>query len=97
MSKQLREVNAESWALMISLLCGALLVAALIMEHLFAMEPCPMCMMQRLWVFAVGLIAYIGLLHNPRWGIYPLLGMGAAADGRQLLHPTAVAAGPAGG
>ena len=29
--------------------------------------------MQRIWVVVVGLTAYVGLLHNARWGIYPLL------------------------
>ena len=62
-------------------LCGALLFGAQIMEHRFAMAPCPMCLMQRLWIFAAALVAYAGLAHNPRWGIYPLLTIVAALIG----------------
>ena len=70
-------------------LCGVLLFGAQIMEHRFAMDPCPMCLMQRLWIFAAALAAYAGLAHNPRWGIYPLLTIvasliGGAVSARQL-------------
>lgn len=89
MSSMLKNLSAERCALIICLVCGALLSVALIMEHVMGLAPCPLCMMQRLWVFAVGLIAYISLLHNPRWGIYPLLGslatlIGAGFSIRQL-------------
>ncbi len=63
----------EGFAALALGLCGALLVGALIMEYAFAMAPCPLCLMQRIWFFFAGLIAFAGLLHNPRWGIYPLL------------------------
>ena len=62
-------------------LCGVLLFGALVMEHRFDMAPCPMCLMQRLWLFAAALAAYAGLAHNPRWGIYPLLTVAAALIG----------------
>ena len=70
-------------------LAGVLLFGAQIMEHRFAMDPCPMCLMQRLWIFAAALAAYAGLAHNPRWGIYPLLTIiaaliGGAVSARQL-------------
>jgi len=29
--------------------------------------------MQRFWFLIAGLVAYAGLAHNARWGIYPLL------------------------
>ena len=37
--------------------------------------------MQRLWFLIAGLVAYAGLAHNPRWGIYPLLTISAALAG----------------
>lgn len=52
---------------------GVLLCGALIMEHVFALDPCPLCLMQRVWFAVAGLVGIIGLLHSPRWGIYPLL------------------------
>jgi len=65
--------SAEAYATLIIGLCGALLCGALIMEHAFDMAPCPLCLMQRIWFFFAGALTLLGLLHNPRWGIYPLL------------------------
>ena len=81
--------NSADYALAAIALCGVLLFGAEIMEHRFAMDPCPMCLMQRLWIFAAGLAVYAGLAHNPRWGIYPLLTIvaalvGGVVSGRQL-------------
>ena len=74
--------TAPEYALAIVAMCGGLVFAALVLEHgLPGMEPCPLCLMQRLWFLIAGLIAYGGLAHNPRWGIYPLLTMVAALTG----------------
>ena len=73
--------RCESWALCLVATSGLLLFAALIMEHAFAMDPCPLCLMQRIWFFVAGAFAYASLLHNPRWGIYPLCAMVAALIG----------------
>ena len=73
--------SSADYALAAVALCGVLLFGAQIMEHRFAMDPCPMCLMQRLWIFAAALAAYAGLAHNPRWGIYPLLTIVAALIG----------------
>jgi protein dithiol:quinone oxidoreductase len=51
------------------------------MEHVFDQVPCPLCLMQRVWFFAAGLFAVAGLLHDPRWGIYPLLSLLSALTG----------------
>ena len=72
---------AQQWAVITCIIAGGLLCIALFMEHVMGLAPCPLCMMQRLWVAMVGVIAYIGLLHNPRWGIYPLFGCVAAMVG----------------
>lgn len=72
---------AQQWAALICLACGALLAAALFLEHVMGLAPCPLCMMQRLWLALVGLIAWVSLVHNPRWGIYPLLGAAASVGG----------------
>ena len=73
--------TSESWALCLVALTGAVLFVALVMEHAFAMAPCPLCLMQRIWFFLAGAFAYASLLHNPRWGIYPLCSMIAAMIG----------------
>jgi len=73
--------DSEALALCTLALCGALLAGALVMEHVFELIPCPLCLMQRVWFFMAGLAAVAGLLHNPRWGIYPLLTALAALVG----------------
>ena len=73
--------RAEHWALITCLICGGLLCVALYMEYAMGLAPCPLCMMQRLWVVIVGLLAWGSVVHNPRWGIYPLLGILASIVG----------------
>ena len=85
----INHLKTEDWALLTCLLCGALLCTALFMEYFLGLAPCPLCMMQRIWLALVGLVAYLGLCHNPRWGIYPLVCglcavIGAAFSVRQL-------------
>lgn len=96
--------RTEAMAALIVALTGGLLAGALVMEHVFDMDPCPLCLMQRVWFALAGLISLTALLHSTRWGIYPLLTMLAAVVGggfsvRQLylqsLPPEAVpACGP---
>jgi disulfide bond formation protein DsbB len=57
--------RAEIMATLVVAGTGFLLAGALVMEHLFDMDPCPLCL----------------LLHSPRWGIYPLLTLLAAVIG----------------
>jgi disulfide bond formation protein DsbB len=60
---------------------GAMLGGAVFMEHVIGLAPCPLCLMQRIWVMIVGAIALAGLTHNPRILIYPLLSALAALTG----------------
>ena len=77
-----RRFLARDYAVAIAGLCGALVFGALVLEHAVeGMEPCALCLMQRLWFLIAGLVAYAGLAHNPRWGIYPLLTFTAALAG----------------
>ena len=81
MTRNLLDGSSETLALWILAVTGALLFGALVMEHIFEMVPCPLCLMQRIWFFAAGLFAFVGLMHDPRWGIYPLLSMTSAVVG----------------
>ena len=75
------EDRAEGAAALIVAGTGFLLAGALIMEHIFMMDPCPLCLMQRVWFAIAGLLALAALIHSPRWGIYPLLTIVAALIG----------------
>ena len=70
----------------------AMMGVALYMEHGMGLEPCPLCVSQRLFVILTGFWALAAFAHNPRgWGrkVYPVLGglsalAGAAVSSRQL-------------
>lgn len=89
------------------LVCAGGLGFAYLMEFAFGLEPCPMCIFQRVAMFIAGLIFMVGAVHGPtgggRW-IYALFAglasvAGAAISGRhvwlQSLPPDQVpACGP---
>mgnify|MGYP001231505802 FL=1 len=81
MNLALPNKTAQQWAITACLICGLLLTSALFFEFVMGLAPCPLCMMQRLWFALAGIITYLGLLHNPRWGIYAMLTIVAAAVG----------------
>ena len=58
-------IKARLVHLYIVLFCAALLGIALYMEHAMRLEPCPLCIMQRIFFLAVGLVALAAFLHNP--------------------------------
>lgn len=51
--------------LVVFLGCIFLMAVALYMEHAMALEPCPLCVLQRVMVIATGVVALIAALHNP--------------------------------
>ena len=53
--------KSEQWALAICIVSGGLLCVGLFMEHAMGLSPCPLCMMQRIWLLLVGLMAYASL------------------------------------
>lgn len=72
--------------------CVLLMAAALYLEHVVGLEPCPLCIVQRICVIAFGLVCLVAALHGPgRFGqrVYALLALffalaGAATAGRQI-------------
>lgn len=91
-------------------LCAALLAIALYFQYGLGLEPCPLCIVQRVVVTAIGVVLLAGTLHHsiaePRTGrrVYGLIisvlaGTGIAVAGRhvwlQSLPPERVpACGP---
>jgi len=47
------------------LLCTSLIITALYFQHGLGMEPCPLCILQRIAVFAVGLLFLAAAVTNP--------------------------------
>jgi len=71
------------WFLIVALLCASFLGYGLYVQHVLFLDPCPLCIFQRLafmWIGATGLIACI---HNPGprgyWMYSGLLTLGAVA------------------
>jgi disulfide bond formation protein DsbB len=52
--------------LFIFLACLAMLGAALFFQLVIGLEPCPLCIFQRIALISIGLIALFAFLHNPR-------------------------------
>jgi len=74
------------------LVCAGLMGYALYLQYVMDLEPCPLCIFQRVAVIAMGLVFLIAAFHNPGRsgaGAYALLqlligGAGAAIAARQV-------------
>lgn len=51
--------------LIVFLGCAFLMGVALYMEHAMQLEPCPLCIFQRVLVIVTAIVALIGAIHNP--------------------------------
>jgi disulfide bond formation protein DsbB len=89
------------------LICASVLAAAYYLQYVHDLEPCPLCIFQRIAFAALGIFFLLAALQNPRGGgryVYALLialaaGIGAFVAGRhvrlQSLPPDQVpACGP---
>ncbi len=47
------------------LVCAALITTALTMQYALKLEPCPLCIFQRVFVMALGAIALLAAIHDP--------------------------------
>jgi protein dithiol:quinone oxidoreductase len=90
-------MNPLRWSYRISffvgfLICAGLLGFALYAEHVWGLEPCPLCIFQRIGFMVMGAFFLLGALHAPRGGArwfytgFVLLGalFGLAVAGRHL-------------
>jgi disulfide bond formation protein DsbB len=74
------------------LVCVGLMGYALYLQYVEGIEPCPLCMLQRICVTAMGVVFLVAAFHNPGRvgaGVYALLqlligGAGAAIAARQV-------------
>lgn len=66
------------WALVGLGFCVLMMGVALFLEHVMGLEPCPLCIFQRVAVLATALVLGLAALHGPRRGIgavYGVLGL----------------------
>jgi disulfide bond formation protein DsbB len=62
----MRLFGARKLALAGFLICTLLILIALYLQYVVHLEPCPLCMMQRIAFFVLGLIFLLAALHGPR-------------------------------
>lgn len=75
-----------------ALACAGLMAFALFLQQVLHLEPCPLCIFQRVFVMAIGAVALVAALHNPGLlgrrlytGLMGLLAIGGGAvAGRQV-------------
>jgi disulfide bond formation protein DsbB len=64
------------WFLFVALACFGMVSYALYVQHVDFLDPCPLCVFQRVAFMAIGTVALVGALHGPgpvgRW-VYSIL------------------------
>lgn len=58
-------MTSRSVFLFIFIACAAMLGVAAYFQFVEGMEPCPLCIFQRVVMFAVGVVALLAVLHSP--------------------------------
>ncbi len=71
---------------LIAAFCASLIGAALYFQHVMGLDPCPLCIFQRVVVIAIGVVFFIKLLHHPKQSsifqyVYGVLALLIAAVG----------------
>jgi disulfide bond formation protein DsbB len=54
------------WFLFVALVCAGLLAYGLYVQHALFIDPCPLCVFQRLAFIWIGIVALVAAIHNPR-------------------------------
>ena len=65
--------HSETWATLGVLVGGGMLLSTLVLEHVFALHPCYLCLSQRYCMFLAVLVTAWSLFADPRRGIFPVL------------------------
>ncbi|RBH33116.1 disulfide bond formation protein B, partial [Pseudomonas sp. MWU13-2860] len=86
------KIGTRQGILLLAAACAGAIGFALFAQYQLGQEPCPLCILQRIGVMAVGALALLAALHNPGkagtkvWGgLVTLAGLaGAGVSLRQL-------------
>lgn len=82
-----RRMTVRHWSLAGLAFCALMMAVALALQYVAGLEPCPLCIFQRIAVIATALVLLIAAIHNPRgWGggVYGLLGLATVGSGIAL-------------
>ena len=91
-SRSARAFSCRAYNFAGFLICAGLIAYALYAQFKLGLDPCPLCIFQRIGIVALGLIFLVAALHNPRkWGAGVYAGLiliaalaTVAVAGRQL-------------
>jgi protein dithiol:quinone oxidoreductase len=61
-------MSRSAWWVAIAALCFAAVGAALVTQHVYDMQPCPWCVLQRLIFVVIGVVALLGLVWRSALG-----------------------------
>lgn len=73
--------------LLIAVTAALAMAAALYLQHVAGLDPCPLCIFQRVAVISVGIVAFVAAVHGPSgWGRRVYAGLtGLAALGGLIV------------
>lgn len=60
-------------------LCLLLMLAALYFQHGMGLEPCPLCVLQRIALISLGVILLIAAIHGPKVKVFRIIYAGLAS------------------
>ena len=85
MSHPLARLSVRHWSLAGLAFCTLMMAVALVLEHVAGLAPCPLCIFQRVAVFAAAAVFAVAAIHNPSGrlgaGVYGALGLAAVIGG----------------
>lgn len=87
MFKYCMPINLRLGHLAGALACAALLGYGLWLQHVDGLDPCPLCVFQRVAFIALGLVFLVAAVHGPgriAAIVYGVLGLAAAATGAAI-------------
>jgi disulfide bond formation protein DsbB len=58
-------LNPRIWYLLVALACAAMLGYGYYLQHVMFLDPCPLCIFQRLVFLWIGAIALVAAIHGP--------------------------------
>lgn len=61
----LNKIKPRLWYFFVALCCAALLGFAYYSQYVDYLDPCPLCIFQRVVFFSIGVIALLAAIHNP--------------------------------
>jgi disulfide bond formation protein DsbB len=71
------------WFLLVAIACAAMVGYALYVQHVEFLDPCPLCVFQRMAFIWIGAVSLLAAMHNPgtagRWIYGLMLAAGAIA------------------